>query len=139
MTDDREASGTPEEVEELGEGGAPGAEPVKQEAAASDGQGSGQEGGAEEAGAPPGPPPDIYGVLRFCLGLVIEQAWVHLGLHLAPGMTETQMDLPRARVAIDCAASIYEYLKPDADEQKQRATELALANLRVNFAKKAGQ
>jgi len=138
MTDDREASGTPEEVEELGEGGAPGAEPVKQEAAAADVQGSAQEGGAED-GTPPGPPPDIYGVLRFCLGLVIEQAWVHLGLHLAPGMTETQMDLPRARVAIDCAASIYEYLKPDADEQKQRATELALANLRVNFAKKAGQ
>lgn len=139
MRDEREDSGLPGEAENASQD-----RPVETGSS----QGPEASAGAEEAGqqpsepeesVPSGPPPDVYSVLRFCLGLLIEQAWVHLGLHLAPGMTETQMDLPRARVAIDAAASIYEHLRPNADDEERRATELALTNLRVNFARKASQ
>lgn len=138
MADEREDARGPEEVGEDSQGGAGEAASVEQEHVA-EAQDAAQGPEPQEATEPPAPPPDIYGVLRFCLGLVIEQAWVHLGLHLPPGMTETQMDLPRAKVAIDAAACIYEHLKPDADADEQRAMEMALTNLRVNFARKVGQ
>lgn len=138
MADERKDSRRPEEVAEDMSGGT-GEAAFVEPGDVTEAQNAAQEPGPQQAAEPPAPPPDIYGVLRFCLGLVIEQAWVHLGLHLAPGMTETQMDLPRAKVAIDAAASIYEHLKPDADPEERRAMEMALTNLRVNFTRKAGQ
>ncbi|MBC7286609.1 MAG: DUF1844 domain-containing protein [Armatimonadetes bacterium] len=82
-------------------------------------------------------PTDVYDVLRFTLGLLIEQAWIHLGIRLAPGAAETRTDLPKARVAIDAAMAVYEHLKPAVSEDDRKEIELALTNLRLNFARKA--
>jgi hypothetical protein len=80
---------------------------------------------------------DIYAVLRYCLALVIQQAWVHLGLRAAQGATETKTDLPKAKVAIDMAAMLYEQVKPVAAEDEKRSVDTEMANLRINYAHRA--
>ncbi len=86
---------------------------------------------AEKAAAP-----DVYQVLRVCIGLLIQQGWVHLGLQAYPGTTDISMDLAKAKVAIDSAAAVYEHLRPGAAPEEQRDLEMVLANLRVNFARR---
>jgi hypothetical protein len=81
--------------------------------------------------------PDIHQVVRYCLGLVIHQAWVHLGLRAATGTVQTRMDLPLARMAIDVAAILHEQIKPTAAAEEQRAVDRELANLRINYAQRA--
>lgn len=82
-------------------------------------------------------PPDVYEVLRVCLGLLLQQGWVHLGLQAYPGTTQAVMDLPKARVAIDSAGLVYEQLRGVLGGEERRELELMLTNLRVNFARRA--
>lgn len=93
--------------------------------------------GAEESGGEI--EVDIYAVLRYCIALVIQQAWVHLGLRAAQGATETKMDLPKAKVSIDTAAMLYEQVKPVAAEDEKRSVDTEMANLRINYARRAEQ
>ena len=92
---------------------------------------------AEEEGA--APEVDIYAVLRYCITIVIQQAWVHLGLRAAQGSTETKTDLAKAKVAIDAAGVLYEQIKPVLDEDERRSVDMEMANLRINFAHRAEQ
>ena len=80
---------------------------------------------------------DVYAVLRYCIALMIHQGWVHLGLRPAQGSTETKPDLPKAKIAIDTAAVLYEQIKTVAADDEKRAVDTELANLRINFAHRA--
>ncbi len=80
---------------------------------------------------------DVYAVLRYCIALMIHQGWVHLGLRPAQGSTETKTDLPKAKLAIDMVAQLYEQIKAVAADDEKRAVETELANLRINFAHRA--
>jgi hypothetical protein len=102
-----------------------------------------EEAPSEEQAEPQGaasetPEVDVYAVLRYCLALMIHQGWVHLGLRAAQGSTETKTDLPKAKIAIDTAALLYEQIKGVAAEDEKRAVDTELANLRINFAHRAG-
>ena len=44
---------------------------------------------------------DTYGLLRLSLGMFAEQAWVEMGVQLAPGAKELTTDLHQAKLAID--------------------------------------
>ena len=76
---------------------------------------------------------DMHGLLRMMFGMCVEQAWVHLGLQLAPGAKETKMDLPQARLAIDTIAYIQGALASDLSEAERREVEQILATLRMNY------
>ena len=78
----------------------------------------------------------VYGILRFSVGLVIQQAWIALGLQ-APSGGETQENLPDAKVAIDALQSLVGHLGPDLDDEEKRELESTLANLRINFVQRA--
>ena len=93
--------------------------------------------GQTEAMAGETPEVDVYAVLRYCIALMIHQGWVHLGLRPAQGSTETKTDLPKAKLAIDTVAMLYEQIKAVAAEDEKRAVDTELANLRINFAHRA--
>lgn len=95
-------------------------------------------GEAEAAGETVSLLSDVYTVMRFSLGLFLQQAWISLGLRAAPGASETKTDLEQARMAIDAAAYLFERLEPVASEEERKEVELELTNLRINFARKAG-
>ncbi len=80
---------------------------------------------------------DIYDTLRFLIGVLNQAAWIHLGLVVAPGATEARTDLAQARVAIDSLEALAQQLRPHAEPVEQREIDNVLANLRVNYVKKA--
>lgn len=90
-----------------------------------------------EAGADTLADVGVYGILRFCVGLLAQQAWIALGIVAPPG-GETKQNLPEARVAIDTLALLVEQLKPDLDEAETREMNVTLADLRANYVRRAG-
>lgn len=78
----------------------------------------------------------VYDTLRFVLGLLMQQAWIHLGIQLAPGADDLKEDLPQARVAIDTLDFIVEKLQPELSDSERSELSTVLANLRLNYVKK---
>jgi hypothetical protein len=112
---------------------------------------AGNEDPGESAEAYPAPPAEdsgggggaeslaeigVYGLLRFFLGLLAQQAWVALGVQAAGG--ELRPNLPEAKVAIDTLAFMAEKLAADLDASEKRELDTLLANLRVNYIQRAG-
>lgn len=96
---------------------------------------------AEPAGAEPEPESelpqvDTTGLLRMCVGMFVEQAWVHLGLRLAPGAPDTAVNLPQAKLAIDTVAYMTGALGDNLSATEKRELEQVLASLRLNFVQK---
>ena len=106
--------------------------------------------GAPPADTPPAPEPeapeppedtddvevDTYGVLRLCLGMLVEQAWVQLGVQLAPGAKDTRADLRQAKLAIDTVAYLKDALGDNLRADEKREVEQILATLRLNFVQR---
>lgn len=80
---------------------------------------------------------NMYDLLRMMLGMCVQQAWIHLGIQLAPGAKELKMDLPQARLAIDTVAYIKEALAAQLQEAEKREIEQILATLRLNYVQRA--
>ncbi len=80
---------------------------------------------------------NMYDLLRMMLGMCVQQAWIHLGIQLAPGAKELKMDLPQARLAIDTVAYIKEALAAQLQETEKREIEQILATLRLNYVQRA--
>lgn len=91
----------------------------------------------EEPPAEPMPPLDTYALLRMCVGMFMEQAWVQLGLHLAPGSQETTADLLQAKLAIDTVAHMRAALQGNLTPEEERSLDQALASLRMNYVQRA--
>ncbi len=79
----------------------------------------------------------VYAVLRFCVSLLIQQAWVALGIQAPPG-GETRETFPEAKVAIDALAYLVGQLAPDLEAGEQREMDNLLATLRLNYVRRAG-
>ncbi len=78
----------------------------------------------------------IYDTLRFMTGLLIQQAWIHLGIQVAPGAEELTEDFPQARLAIDTLEFIVEKLDDHLEESERAELSTVLTNLRLNYVKK---
>lgn len=79
---------------------------------------------------------DTYALLRMCVGMFVEQAWVQLGLHLAPGAKETTTDLRQAKLAIDTVAHMRAALQGNLTPEEERSLDQALASLRMNYVQR---
>ena len=80
---------------------------------------------------------DVYDTLRFTIGLLAQQAWITMGVQLAPGASELKRDLVQAKVAIDSLEFIIAELAPQFDEREQVELNALLNNLRINYVKRA--
>ena len=80
---------------------------------------------------------DVYATLRFMAGLLAQQAWIMLGVQLAPGATDLKQDLVQARIAIDTLEFITRQLQPELDDAEKAELANLLANLHINYVKKA--
>ena len=80
---------------------------------------------------------DIYGVLGYCLSLIAQEAWKHLGLIADPQTGEAREDLAQAKTAIDAVGDLAARLEaapaaavPDTLRRDLRAL---LNDLRLNY------
>ncbi len=80
---------------------------------------------------------DVYDTLRFTIGLLAQQAWITMGVQLAPGASDLKEDLIQAKVAIDSLEFIIAELVPQLDEREQVELNALLNNLRINYVKRA--
>ena len=97
----------------------------------------------EEAPQPPEEGPGegvpeltIYSLLRMFVGMVVQQAWVHLGVQIDQASRKLVQDLPKAKTAIDVLAALVQHLQPDLDGSEKRELERALADLRINYTQR---
>lgn len=79
---------------------------------------------------------DVYGLLRMTLGMFAEQAWVQMGLQLAPGAKELTKDLKQTRIAIDTVNFMKEALGDNLRPEEKREVEQLLATLRMNYVQR---
>lgn len=79
------------------------------------------------------PPPNIFETLQFVTGLLAEQAWQFMGLHLPPGCKEPVFDMAQAKIAIDVVISIADRIQPHIDEEARRALRGIISDLQINF------
>ena len=80
---------------------------------------------------------DVYALLRMSLGMFVEQAWVQMGLQLAPGAKELTTDLKQARLAIDTVNFMKEALGDTLSPAERREVDQLLTTLRMNFVQRS--
>lgn len=84
------------------------------------------------------PPPNVYDLLQFVAGMLSEQAWLHMGIRLAPGQKEPTRDLAQAKIAIDMVVFIADKLHPHIGEDERRALRGLISDLQLNFVRQSG-
>ncbi len=92
---------------------------------------------AAEAEVPESLHLDIYQILRLFVGMVSEQAWINLGIQLAPGEEETEVKLPEAKIAIDTLRFICQQLEDDLEEAEKRELDNLMSTLQMNYIQRA--
>lgn len=107
------------------------AEPEKPEAGAKEEQPA-DEAPQEEANLPP---PDVYAMLGFVVGLMADTAWQLMGIRLAPGQKEPVKDLEQAKVAIDTIAFIADKLHPQLNEEERKGIRGLISDLQINYVR----
>ena len=80
---------------------------------------------------------DVYDTLRFVISMLARQAWIMMGVQIAPGATELKQDLVQAKIAIDTLEFIVGKLEPQLDAGEKSEVDALLTNLRINYVKKA--
>jgi hypothetical protein len=80
---------------------------------------------------------ELDDLLGLFIGILSEKAWQYMGLRLAPGKSEVEKDMAKARSAIDCVAFLMDKvalsLSPD-DAIKLRAI---VTDLQLNYVKQS--
>ncbi len=77
-------------------------------------------------------------LIRIFIGELHARAWIHMGLVVNPATSQLAKDLPQARLAIDCIASLREHLLPFASEDERAELDRMVADLRVNYVRQTG-
>lgn len=79
------------------------------------------------------PMPNVYETLQFITGLLAEQAWQFMGLHMPPGRKELVRDMVQAKLAIDTVIFVSDKLHPHLSEDDRKAIRVVVSDLQLNF------
>ena len=78
---------------------------------------------------------DTYVLLALFVNILSSQAWQHMGLRVKPGADNVELDLERARTAIDCIAFLVDKLTAHVQESEAKRLKNLLADLQINFVR----
>lgn len=84
------------------------------------------------------PLPRVYDLMQFMVGMLAEQAWVRMGIRLAPGHKEPEKDMAQAKVAIDTIVFMVDKIAPHLEESDRRSLRALVSDLQINFVKQSG-
>jgi hypothetical protein len=82
------------------------------------------------------PAPDVFQTLQFVTGLLAEQAWQFMGLHLPPGHKQPVTDMVQAKIAIDTIIFVSDKLHPHLGDEERRAIRGIVSDLQLNFVQR---
>jgi ABC-type Zn2+ transport system substrate-binding protein/surface adhesin len=83
------------------------------------------------------PLPSVYDLMMYMAGMIAEQAWLHMGLRLAPGKKEPTKDLAQAKVAVDTVVFLVDKLGSHIAEEDRRALRGLVSDLQMNFVRQS--
>ena len=78
-------------------------------------------------------PDDAGGMAKLCISMLCGTAWQFLGMAIHPKKGVIIKDLPQAKLAIDCSASLLEHLKGHMSSVEEQEFNRVLSDLRMNF------
>jgi len=73
--------------------------------------------------------------LLMCIDILMQGAWVCLGLRADPVTGKVEADLDHARVLIDSVDFLAERVRAELDDATQRDLKNAVANLQINYVR----
>ena len=76
---------------------------------------------------------DTYVLLGLFISILSNHAWQHMGLTVKLGTDKVEKDFERARVAIDCLATLIDKLEPHISDAEKNRLRSQLADLQINF------
>ena len=76
-------------------------------------------------------------LLGLFAGILAAKAWQHMGLRLTPGKEETEKDLVKASLAIDCVSFMVDKLAPSLPEGEAASLRAMVADLQINYLKQS--
>jgi hypothetical protein len=82
------------------------------------------------------PSHSIYELAAYCTGMLINEGFQRLGLIADPQTGKATLDLPSARVAIDCVAALVQVIDEPSStlpEPVRREVKRTLNDLRLNY------
>jgi hypothetical protein len=79
----------------------------------------------------------VSDILRMCVGMLNEKAWIHMGLIPDPLTGQIDRDLTEARMAIDALADLAKHLEPHTEGAEKRELQVMVSNLRINFVQQS--
>ena len=94
----------------------------------------------EEEPGEPGPElplPSVHDLLQFMVGMLAEQAWLRMGIRLAPGQREVEKDLAQAKIAIDTIVYIVDRIHPHVGDEERKALRGLVSDLQINFVRQS--
>lgn len=84
------------------------------------------------------PIPSVNDLLQFMVGMLAEQAWMRMGIRLAPGQKEAEPDMVQAKLAIDTIVFMSDKLHPHVGEEERKALRALVSDLQLNFVRHQG-
>ncbi len=81
------------------------------------------------------PPLDVYGMIKWVLGLMASSAWQYMGLMPNPASGKIEKDMLQAKVAIDVAVFLGDKIANHLPEDERKNIRNLINDLQVNFVR----
>jgi hypothetical protein len=78
-------------------------------------------------------PVDVFDIIAYSLDTFSSLAWQKLGLQPDMIAGGVEVNLEQARIAIDVAAKLAEFIEPKLDEEDKRRVQSMLSDLRISY------
>ena len=76
---------------------------------------------------------DIYQLLDLFVVLLSQQAWRYLGLSVDPHKSQTQKDIVKAHLAIDCIIALVDKMEPNLTGEDRDRLRGLITNLQMKY------
>jgi hypothetical protein len=78
---------------------------------------------------------ELDDLLGLFIGILSEKAWQYMGIRLAPGKSEVDKNMVKAKAAIDCVAFLTEKIAPSLSPDEDRRLRSMVTDLQLNYVK----
>ena len=80
---------------------------------------------------------ELEDLLGLFTGILLDKAWQYMGIRLAPGKKETEKDMTKARLAIDCVVCLTNRLAPSLSPEAACRLRSMIADVQLSYVKQA--
>ena len=80
---------------------------------------------------------ELEQLLGLFIGLLSTKAWQYMGIRITPGKEESEKDLFRASLSIDCLDCLVDKLAKTMNEEESEKIRAMVTDLKLNYARQS--